>query len=224
MNVETIRYLGPFLELLAAITGTIFFYKYKYTVLKYFLYLLWFITFIEFFSWFVSSNNINFFLFFDENGIKYNLWFYNLLRIVTYSTYFYIYSKSVSTKKFKISIQFFWVTYLILIIINWSIIQNFAFEISIIPKIIGSLFVVISVIFYLIELLKSEKIILFHRTILFWMSIGLLLYYSGTIPFSLKWNEYALIPGTHKLFLINAILAFTMYSIFTFGFIWSKKE
>ena len=142
-----------------------------------------------------KSNNIKLFLFFDENGIKYNLWFYNLLRIVTFSTYFYIYSKSVSTKKFKISIQFFWVTYLILIIINWSFIQNFAFEMSETPKVIGSLFVILAVILYLIELLKSEKIILFHRTLLFWMSIALLLYYSGPYwAYSVLFISYCLTP------------------------------
>ena len=223
ISSATLRYLVPFSELLASIVGTIYFYKYRHTVLKYFLILLWYITLTEFSGWYISANRIESLLFFDQNGTKYNLWMYNLLRIFTFSTIFYIYIKSINTKRYKQLIKIFLITYLILVVINWSFIQSFIFEMSEIPKIIGSLFVTITVIFYFIELLKSEKIITFHRVLLFWISTGILLYYSGSIPFALKWNGYMLIPGIHKIFLINTILALTMYLTFTFGFIWSKK-
>jgi len=224
ISSETLRYFVPFSELLASIVGTIYFYKYKHTFLKYFLFLLWYITLTEFSGWYVSSNRIESLLFFDQNGRLYTLWMYNLLRIFTFSTIFYIYIKSINTKRYKQLIKIFLITYLILVVINWSFIQSFIFEMSEIPKVIGSLFVTITVIFYFIELLKSEKIIIFHRVLLFWVSTGFLLYYSGTIPFALKWNGYMLIPGIHKLFLINTILSLTMYLTFTLGFIWSKKE
>jgi len=224
ISSETLRYFVPFSELLASIVGTIYFYKYKHTFLKYFLFLLWYITLTEFSGWYVSSNRIESLLFFDQNGRLYTLWMYNLLRIFTFSTIFYIYIKSINTKRYKSLIKIFLITYLILVVINWSFIQSFIFEMSEIPKVIGSLFVTITVIFYFIELLKSEKIIIFHRVLLFWVSTGFLLYYSGTIPFALKWNGYMLIPGIHKLFLINTILSLTMYLTFTLGFIWSKKE
>jgi len=224
MDIDTFRHLGPFSELLSAIVGTIFFYKYNNTPLKYLLYLLWYITITEFSGWYINSNRIEPLLFFDQNGTAYTLWMYNLLRIFTFSTLFYIYIKSINTKKFKRIIKIFLITYIVLAIINWSFIQSFIFEMSEIPKVAGSLFLIISIIFYFIELLRSEKIILFHKTLLFWVSVGLLLYYSGTIPFALKWNGYMLIPGIHKLFLINTVLAIIMYLTFTFGFIWSKKE
>jgi vacuolar-type H+-ATPase subunit I/STV1 len=102
--------------------------------------------------------------------------------------------------------------------------QDFIKEIPEIPHVLGSIFLIISILFYFIELLKSEKILVFHRLLLFWISVGLILFYAGTIPFMLKWNGYMLIPGVHDLFLIVYILAITMYLIFSFGFIWSKKE
>jgi len=224
ISSATLRYLVPFSELLASIVGTIYFYKYRHTVLKYFLILLWYITLTEFSGWYISSNRIESLLFFDQNGTLYNLWMYNLLRVFTFSTIFYIYIKSINTKRYNQLIKTFLITYLILVIINWLFIQSFIFEMSEIPRVIGSLFATITVIFYFIELLKSEKIITFHRGLLFWISTGILLYYSGSIPFALKWNGYMLIPGIHKIFLINTILSLTMYLTFTFGFIWSKKE
>jgi len=222
ISSETLRYFVPFSELLAAIAGTIYFYKYKNTVLKYLLYLLWYITLTEFSAWFASINDI--LGFFDEKGIHYNLWFYNLLRPITFLTLFFIYFKSVKTKTYQLWIKIFTIIYILILIINWTFIQNFAFEMSETPKIAGSIFLIILIVFYFIELLKSDKIVIFHMTLQFWISVGLLLYYSGTIPFALKWNGYMLIPGIHKLFLINTILALAMYLIFTFGFIWSKKE
>lgn len=213
----------PYSELLAAIVGTIYFYKYKNTSLKYFLYLLWYIVLTEFFSGYASKTGTLIF-YTDENGNHYTTWFYNLLRFVTFSSLFYIYYKYLNTVKFKKWIRFFAIIYISVYFINWFFIQDFVKESSELPRILGSLFLISTIIFYFIELLRSEKIIVFHRLLLFWISVGLLLFYTGTIPFALKRNGYALIPGIHDLFLILYLLAISMYLIFTFGFIWSKKE
>jgi len=185
-------------------------------------FVLWYITLTEFTARYASDNDV--LGFFNEKGVHYNHWFYNLLNIISFSTFFYIYLKSINTKKYKLWIKIFFIIYIISVVINWLFIQNFAFEMSEIPKIIGSIFLIISILFYFIELLRSEEIVTFHKTLLFWVSVGLLLFYTGTIPFGLKVNGYALIPGIHKLFLIVYVLAITMYLTFTFGFIWSKKE
>ena len=222
MDLDSFRNLVLVSELMAAIFGTIYFGKYKNTPLKYFLFLLWYIIITELTAGYASSTKTLGFI--NSEGIHYNYWFYNLLRIVTFCTMFYIYHQSISTAKFKKWIKLFAISYISMVIVNWSFIQNFAFEMSELPRILGSIFLIVSIIFYLIELLRSEKIILYHRILLFWISVGFLLFYSGTIPFALKYNGYALIPGIHKLFLIIYILAILMYSIFTFGFIWSKKE
>jgi hypothetical protein len=210
-------------ELIAAVIGTIYFYKYKHTHIKYFLYLLWYITLTEFFAVYARKTGTLIF-YTDENGIHYTTWFYNLLRFVTFNTLLFIYFNYLSTKKYKQCIKIFAFGYIAVSIINWLFIQNFILEKSEIPRILGSIFLICTIIFYFIELLKSEKILVFHRLLLFWISVGLLLFYTGTIPFVLKYNGYALIPGVHKLFLIIYLLAITMYLTFAFGFIWSKKE
>ena len=210
-------------ELLAAIIGTIYFYKYKHTPLKYFLFLLWYIVLTEFFVLYARETGVLIF-YTDEHGNRYTVWFHNLLRFITFSSLLFIYYNYLNTVKFKKYIKLFGIIYIGTSLINWSFIQDFNLESSEIPRIIGSLFLITTVIFFFIELLRSEKIVVFHKMLLFWISVGLLLFYSGTIPFTLKFNGYALFPGTHKLFLIQFILAITMYLIFTFGFIWSKKE
>ena len=222
ISTATLRYFVPFSELLASIVGTIYFYKYKRTHLRYFLILLWYITISEFFSWYATKNDV--LIYIDENGVKYNLWIYNLMDIFYFNILYLIFFKSLENLRYKLWIKIICLIFNIILIVNWSFIQNFVLEWSELPYIFGSLSIIIIVIFYFIELLKSEKIIIFHRMLLFWISIGLLLFHTGSIPFSLKINGYALIPGIHKLFLILTVLALIMYSIFTFGFIWSKKE
>ena len=224
LSILTIRESGIYFELLAAITGTIFFYKYKHTYLKYFLYLLWFIAFSELFATYIHNYQIKTFLYFDKKGIDYNHWVYNILDSVSFLVYFYIFYKATKTKKFKFWIKNFAVAYILFSITNWIFIQNFLSETQSYLFIIGAIFLIISILFYFIELLKSEKVLIFHKNILFWISTGLLLYYAGNIPFAVESDGYALIPGIHKLFLIVSILSIIMHLIFTFGFIWSKKE
>ncbi len=224
ISLNTFRHLGPFAELLAAVIGTIYFYKYKHTSLKYFLYLLWYITITEFFNWYIDENNITSLLYIDDKGKEYNYWLINILDTVSFLVYYYIYFKWITDKKFKSWIKRFAILYVLLSIVNWRFVQNFFTELQSYLFIVGAIFLIISILFYFIELLKSEKIVVFHKNLLFWVSIGLLIYYAGNIPFAAEYNGYALISGIHDLFLIVYILAILMYLIFTFGFIWSKKE
>lgn len=224
MTINLILEIVKYSELIAAIFGTIYFSKYKNTALKFFLFLLWYITLTEFLSWYSMKYGINELLFIDDKGVRYNWWMYNLLRFITFNCLFFIYYKYLKTKIYKKWIRIFMFIYIITSVINWSFLQSFIWNNSEIPRTIGSIFLIVTILFYFIELLKSEKVLVFHRLLLFWISVGLLLYYAGTIPFALKINGYALIPGIHKLFLIVYILAIIMYLTFTFGFIWSKKE
>ena len=225
-TLELIRENSKYIELLAALVGTIFYYKYKHTYLKYFLFLLWYIFLSEFFVGYIRDNKIDFFLHYSKTGIIYTHWVYNILDTISFLVYYYIYYKSMSSnEKYKNWIKKFAIAYIVISILNWSFIQNFFEELQSYLFIIGAIFLIIAILFYFIELLKSEKILVFHKNLLFWISIGLLLYYAGNIPFAAELNGYALIPGgIHKLFLIVNILAIIMYLLFTFGFIWSKKE
>lgn len=222
MSLENFRNFTLFSELIAAILGTIFFYKYKNTPLRYFLFMLWYINITEFTSWYSAKNNV--LLFYDEKGSKYSLWMYNLLYTIFYPVVLLIYYRMIDNLKFKNWILSFTIIYLIISIINWSFVQSFIYEWSETPDITGSAFLGVAIIFYFIELLKSNSIIIYHKKLLFWISVGLLIHHIVTIPFQLKVTEYAMKNYIHSLFLIIWISSFIMYLLFIFGFIWSNKE
>ncbi|NNC70786.1 MAG: hypothetical protein HKN90_08210, partial [Flavobacteriaceae bacterium] len=162
--------------------------------------------------------------FFDKQGRHYNLWMYNLMYTIFYPVVLTIYSRMLKNQNYKKWIRVFIVLYLAFSLLNWLFIQDFRYEWSELPDVVGSIFLAISIVFYFIELLRSSKIVIFHKKLLFWISVGLLIFYTGTIPFNIEVTKYALMKGIHNLFLIIWILAIFMYLIFTFGFIWSFKE
>ncbi len=225
ISTATLKYFVLFSELLASIIGTIFFFKFKHTYLRYFLFLLWFIFLSEIFAHYIHDHKIKSLIYYKEsNGWYYNHWVYNVLDTLSFMVYYYIFYNALNTLKHKKLVKLFAILYILFSIINWTFIQNFLSEMQSYLFITGAIFLIISIILYFIELLKSEKILIFHKNLLFWISIGLLIYYAGSIPFAAEYNGYALIPGIHDLFLIVYILATTMYLTFTFGLIWSKKE
>lgn len=222
MKIELIIKLILISELIAAITGTLFFYKYKKTPWRFLIIYLWLTVIVEFLGGYITEHKI--LVYIDENGLEYNKWLYNSYDFLSFLCFFYIYYQGIKNTTYKKVIKLFTISYGIISIINWFFIQSIIKESSELPKIIGSLFLIISIILYFIELLKSEKILIFHRMVSFWASVALLIFYAGNIPFSLKWNNYMLIIEMRNLFLIAYILAIILYLIFTFGFIWSKKE
>ena len=116
MSIDTFRHLLTFLELLAAITGSVYFFKYKNTQIAYFLYLLWYITLTEFTGWYASENDI--LVFFDPNGIDYNHWLFNLLYFIFFVVVLKMYSRSIKNSRHKKWINIFIILYIIISIIN----------------------------------------------------------------------------------------------------------
>lgn len=217
-STKTILDLLIYSEITAAITATIFYFKYKESPVKFILMFLWLIVFNEQMGDYMGRNKI---WLYQDN---YNYWIYNVIRPFKTLLIFFIYFKTLKTKMYVLWIKRFMIIYCIIYPINILFIQDFFTNIQSNTMVLGALFTVICTIFYFIELLRSEKIIVFHKQLLFWISIGLLIFYSGTIPLILAHEYYAHFNYIHSIFLIIYILGIVMYLLFSFGFIWSRKE
>jgi len=79
-------------------------------------------------------------------------------------------------------------------------------------------------IIYLREFLLSNKVINYKKDATFWVTIGLLIYYIGGMPFTAIINHMKDIPEVIDLFLIMNGLTIFMHLCFIIGFIWSWKE
>ena len=205
--------IGVYLELLAAFVATFTFYKYKSSAVKFILPYLWYT--------FLNEKIARYY--YDHINHTNNNIFYNIYDVITAAFIYYVYSKSIKKSTHKKGIQFLFFTYLISVIINsfyFSFI-NITLEI---PSFFSVVLIVSCVCLYLFEILNSDKIIIINKLIMFWLSMGLLLYYLPIIPFQLVSKYYRDSSSISNIFYINVFIASLFYLILITGFICSGKN
>ncbi|MCF6278994.1 MAG: hypothetical protein L3J14_01460 [Flavobacteriaceae bacterium] len=206
-----------YLELLSAIIGTLMFYKYKHTFLKYFLILLWYTALNEFLGKYIIDYQL------ENNLTGNNRIIYNIYNTINFVVLLLIYKHYIQSKTFKKWIVGFIATYLISLIIS-GFYENYLVVGQSTSYIVGASFLIISIAYYFIEILNSDKVLNIQKSLLFWISVGLLLFHIGSIPFAVVSNYYASIPDLKYMFYVRFVLIAILYSLYIIGFIWSEKE
>lgn len=148
---------------------------------------------------------------------------YNFYLISSFIFLFVFYRSISKNKKNRKLFNVFIGVFTLFIIINYLIFHNgFRLGINIHNLIVGSILLLITLILFLIEIINNKEVIFnIHRSIIFWISIGLLLFYVGVIPIMitrkyLNFNEIYM----SILNLLNGI----MYGSFVIGFIVSNPK
>ena len=90
-----------------------------------------------------------------------------------------------------------------------------------IDAVIGSILIVITVLIYFSELLQSDEIFNLKKSMVFWISLSVLLFNIGFIPVDII-AEFISFSGVFRI--IALILNLLMLACFITGFIVSKKE
>jgi len=202
-----------YIELTTAIVGSIYYYKYKHTCLKYFLIILWYTTLNGFLARFLHENYI-----LRNNTVLYNI--YNLINFTFLFTLFKAYIKKINHKKW---IKTFSYIYIISLVIE-AFFKNYLSEIQTIPFIIGAIFVIICIFYYFLEVLNTDKVLYVSKNLLFWISIGLLLYFFGKIPTRIVRNFWEEVTYYQSIYVVEYILSIVMNICFIIGFICSEKD
>ncbi|MEH6703741.1 MAG: hypothetical protein V7691_03005 [Galbibacter orientalis] len=206
-----IKYLIKYIELITAIIGSIYLFKYKHTFLKYFLVLLWFIVIIEFLGKY-------YYQFFGANYIIYNIY-----HLINFCFLLFLYKNYVESNRYKKLISWFFYLYLAFFFGN-LLFQNYFTQIQTVPFIMGALFVIISILFLFIEILRSDRVLYVTKNLLFWISVGLLLYFVGRIPTRIIKNYWEEISYYKSIYIVEYILSMIMNVCFIIGFICSEKN
>ncbi|WP_299888508.1 hypothetical protein [uncultured Lacinutrix sp.] len=204
-----------YIELITAIVGSIYYYKYKHTFLKYFLIVLWYVTINGFLGRFLFENYI----------LRNNTIIYNIYHFINFSFLLFLFKTYIKNEKQKLWIVGFIITYIISIGIDSIFFRDYLLKIQVIPFIIGGLFIIISIVFYFLEILNTNKVLYVSKNLLFWISIGLLLYFVGKISTRIIRNYYWKdISFYNEILVVEFILSIVMNICFITGFICSKKD
>ena len=222
-------------ELIAALTGVLLFRKYRQGNAKYFIYFLIYLTFFDFVCRYTSlvteDGPLNFLIGtrFEKNHWLSTL-FWKIGAIMFFSFYF---SKILKNKRFKGIVKYagyiFLLFSLIYIGLNWEV---FFYKFFPVLGVLGAIVIFLCAVFYFIELLQSERILTFYKSLNFYISAAIFIWWLIITPIVFYDVYFTYEIGNSNrdwdfIFLRWQIYMFAniiMYSTFTFALIWCKPE
>jgi hypothetical protein len=91
---------------------------------------------------------------------------------------------------------------------------------------IGNLILLVFILQYFYYLIFTERILFFYQERMFWVALGLLVFYLGTFPY---FGLYNLLLTKHFKLLVSytwveIFLDYAMYLLFAASFIWGKEK
>lgn len=156
--------------------------------------------------------------------IPLNKFIYNLYYLIHFSFFFYIFMKMIENDRFKKNIKIglvvFWVFFLSDFVFAGIFQSSFART-----YIAGAAILIFCIILYYISILQSSLVLVIKNDLLFWISVGLFLFYIGYIPIKIiKTWFYKPDSFFEFLLVIQFSLIIVMYLFFLTGFLWMKKR
>ncbi|MCY1500846.1 hypothetical protein D9M68_348980 [compost metagenome] len=200
------------LQLFAAMFAFSYWNKLKQTHWKWFIIYLNLIFLIEAFSrWGLAAHP------------TYRAYFYDFLGIPVQFLFFYWLYASISLKNRKL---FFWciLIYLLSFLPYFTLFAkgNIVYSLS---YTVGNVLLMILVFLEILKQIKSDKILLFRENFMFYVNIGIVIFYIGTLPF---FSFYGLIVKNQSLWMnyytFFMIANHIMYLLFISAFIWGKPN
>jgi hypothetical protein len=213
-KIQIIFYnLIPYTELLCMLFGFFHFKKLKNTYWKWFVYYMVFITIVEFFSLY--------YLKYFPYLRKYYFDFF-VIPIEFLFLYWLYAKKSLQNEKlYKVSC----VIYLVFYCLHLFILDSVRI-VSSMSYTVGIFLLAIMVYLEFVKQIKSDEILNYQNNKMFYINVGVLLFYIGTLPFFafdkiLYENNKELWNNYFTFFLISVNV---MYILFIASFVWGKPK
>ncbi len=221
-------FLTNIFELLAAFAGFYYLSKNKNSRLRSFVYFLVITVLVDALGTYANLYNTLDFLKPIENTIfKENFWLYNTFQIGSLFFYMIFYRSLIVSDNYKKLINLLIILSVFVIAYNIYVNGLSYFTMNIKYNFIWTTFCVFMCIaLYFYELLMSDEILLFFRSTLFYISIGLLLWWLIFPPFIFYMQYYKTIYPEMMRFR-DVILICTnlyLYGCFIIGFLWAREH
>ena len=207
-----------FLELASCITGFLYWNKIKDTYWK------WFPVYLGII--FLTEIAGEYFLFVKDDLVT-NIAIYSYFGIPLQFLFFYwIFYKQFTGTKFNALTLIAVILYLVALVADISYIGKIQFYFESFSYVIGCLLLMIILIVFFIRFVNSNDIIHYKSSIIFWVSLGLLLFYIGTMPFfayrTKMYNEIREL--FFRYWYLQFGLNYLMYLFFMLSFICGKTK
>ncbi|WP_034922921.1 hypothetical protein [Gillisia sp. CAL575] len=229
--IENKIYVTYIFEFIAAISGSYYLNKTP-KVRKEIIYFSWFIWFVflidlsGLYSLWAFFDDYKTFPFLKDSLFTRNVWLYNWLHLISLSFYSFLYIKQIERIKYKRILN-----YALLIFIGFGIIKLsstnqifFTYDMSIL--IAGVVLLIIAISTYYFELILSDRILYLKNNLLFYVSIGLLIWHLCVPPIQI-YSAYFSIENVEFINMYTTVLMYSnifMYGMFSLAFIYCAKR
>jgi len=207
--------LFDIIQIITAIVSSIYFYKYKNSYLKYICFFLWYTIANEFLGNYIGD------VLGQDTG-----YLYNIRRIFLFALIYWILKNAINdSKRLKIINILFFIYALtqgIEIIYKYKTYTTDYYTVS---YLIGGLVSFLGIMYYAIELLKSQNITFLHKNLTVWFLIGNLIFWIVYLPINLIFTNYEYFSKEvlDNLSVIHNIFIIIQNIIFILGFIISER-
>ncbi len=208
---EEFKIAGIISEFTAAIFATIFYYKYRNSKLKLLLFILWYIPINEMLGQYV----------FARTGTGYFL--YNLYEIIVTAGLIFLIGTQITQRSRKRFVYILFALSIVGYTISLYFFNPFK-EFSTINFTLLTIAVLISLLVYFIDLLKSDRVLKMSRNLFLWVALGFLIFFIA-FPVILLAREFISNANeVHRnLNYIQFAVAILSYLTIAFGFYWGDK-
>ncbi len=215
--------LAVCLEILTACVGLFYIKTNKVGIYtKYFVYILFFIAFTEVIGTYntiadTSGSNV-----LKGTVFENNYWIHNAQLIITFTFYVSFFRNLLKNKKQKKIIGVLCVLYVLATVSNLVFSDIYFESISKFTYVTGSVFLFLTILIYYFNLLTSDYILQFKKSLPFYFSVGLLLYHLCVTPLFIYNGYYTRTVSESfvKVYFYTLItMNIIMYTIFIIGFI-----
>lgn len=231
MNEFLLKYYNTItfcVEILAAVTGLMLYNKYKQTAAKYFIYFLIYLSICDLLNTYVYYIKDGFLGFLEGTVFIRNFWWTTLYWKIGAILFFVFYYQGIlMNERFKRILKYsgysFLVFSMVYILINWD---DYFIRFFPIISILGAIIIFLCTAFYFYEILNSEKILTFYKSINFYISAAIFIWWLIITPL-VFYDIYNSNKDWNFIFLkwqIYLLANITMYLTFTFALIFCKPE
>lgn len=169
--------------------------------------------------------NIEDFTFFSElQYSSYTLLIYNLYDLIFFPFFFFVYWKSLHNNRVKKIIKYGGILFLIVFFINSLLVNPLKFELWY-AYIFGGLMLIVSILAFLKSLIRNSSTSYISNNLLFWISVGLLIFHLGYLPITIFKNSHLdlTISDYSSIRQVHIGLIIFMYGCFIIGFVKMKR-
>jgi len=215
--ISFMQYTTIFMELASFVTGLLYWNKIKNSIW------VWFVIYLGFI---VTGELVCNYLSYTSYNNKVNTIFNYIIIPVEFLFFYWLYYKHASSKKNRLLVIACCVLYLLSFIADQYFFQGKKFLFDSFSYCAGNLLLLVAILSFFMEFSKGNEILHFRSSLIFWVSLGNLVFYLGTLPY---FGLIHLLYDNHReIFNYYTYLMFAldwaMYLLFIIGFIkWKPK-